>query len=335
MRGQRLAQFLSTEQRKIPGATGELTMLLNDIASACKAIGHEVNQGALAGNLDTIGTENVQGEVQKKLDVISDEIFISAMEWTGHLAAMASEENDEIIPISAQFPKGKYLICFDPLDGSSNIEVNLSIGTIFSILRSPNSNPTTEDFLQKGIEQVAAGFCIYGPTTIMILTTGQGVNGFTLDRDVGDFLLTHPNIRIPEDTAEFAINMSNHRFWEAPMRSYVDECVAGKAGGREKDFNMRWLASMVAEVYRVLMRGGLFTYPIDEKIKSKGGRLRLMYEANPMGFIVEQAGGVASTGRERILDIQPTSIHQRVPVILGSKNEVERCVRYHLEADAS
>ncbi|MEN9681104.1 MAG: hypothetical protein RLZZ627_997 [Pseudomonadota bacterium] len=331
MIGQQLTQFLINEQRKIPAATGELTLLLNDIASACKAIGHEVNRGALAGNLDVIGTENVQGEVQKKLDVISNDIFIHSLEWTGHLAAMASEENDEIIQIPAQYPKGKYLIAFDPLDGSSNIEVNLTIGTIFSVLKAPEGKKeiTADDFMQKGSAQVAAGFCIYGPTTILILTTGQGVNGFTLDRNIGEFVLTHPNIRIPEDTKEFAINMSNHRFWEEPVRRYVDECVAGTAGGREKDFNMRWLASMVAEVYRVLMRGGLFTYPIDEKIKSKGGRLRLLYEANPMGFIVEQAGGVASTGRERILTIQPTDVHQRVPVILGSKNEVERLESYH------
>lgn len=331
MIGQQLTQFLINEQRKIPAATGELTLLLNDIASACKAIGHEVNRGALAGNLDVIGTENVQGEVQKKLDIISNDIFIHSLEWTGHLAAMASEENDEIIPIPAQYPKGKYLIAFDPLDGSGNIEVNLSIGTIFSVLKAPEGKKeiTAEDFMQKGKDQVAAGFCIYGPTTILILTTGQGVNGFTLDRNIGEFVLTHPNIRVPEDTKEFAINMSNHRFWEEPVRRYVDECIQGTAGGREKDFNMRWLASMVAEVYRVLMRGGLFTYPIDDKIKSKGGRLRLLYEANPMGFIVEQAGGIASTGRERILDIQPTDVHQRVPVILGSKNEVERLESYH------
>jgi fructose-1,6-bisphosphatase I len=263
--------------------------------------------------------------------VLSNDIFIRSLEWTGHLAAMASEENDEIIQIPDEFPKGKYLIAFDPLDGSSNIEVNLSIGTIFSIMRAPEGKKTitAEDFMQKGTAQVAAGFCIYGPTTILILSTGQGVNGFTLDRNVGEFVLTHPDIRVPEDTAEFAINMSNHRFWEEPMRRYVDECVQGKAGGREKDFNMRWLASMVAEVYRVLMRGGLFTYPMDEKLKSKGGRLRLLYEANPMGFLIEQAGGVASTGRERILEIQPTGVHQRVPVILGSKNEVERLVSYH------
>lgn len=331
MIGQQLTQFLINEQRKIPGATGELTLLLNDIASACKAIGHEVNRGALAGNLDVIGTENIQGEVQKKLDILSNDIFIRSLEWTGHLAAMASEENDEIIPIPSQYPKGKYLIAFDPLDGSGNIEVNLSIGTIFSVLRAPEGKAeiTADDFMQKGSDQVAAGFCIYGPTTILILTTGQGVNGFTLDRNVGEFVLTHPKIRIPEDTKEFAINMSNHRFWEEPVRRYVDECVKGTAGGREKDFNMRWLASMVAEVYRVLMRGGLFTYPIDEKIRAKGGRLRLLYEANPMGMIVEQAGGIASTGRERILGIQPTDVHQRVPVILGSKNEVERLEAYH------
>jgi len=331
MIGQHLTQFLINEQRKIPGATGELTLLLNDVASACKSIGHEVNRGALAGNLDVIGSENVQGEVQKKLDVLSNDIFIHSLEWTGHLAAMASEENDEIIQIPDQYPKGKYLIAFDPLDGSSNIEVNLSIGTIFSIMRAPEGKKTitAEDFMQKGTAQVAAGFCIYGPTTILILSTGQGVNGFTLDRNVGEFVLTHPDIRVPEDTAEFAINMSNHRFWEEPMRRYVDECVQGKAGGREKDFNMRWLASMVAEVYRVLMRGGLFTYPMDEKLKTKGGRLRLLYEANPMGFLIEQAGGVASTGRERILEIQPTGVHQRVPVILGSRNEVERLVSYH------
>ena len=333
MKGQHLTQFLIQEQRKNPGATGELTLLLTDIALACKGISHEVNRGALAGNLETVvGSENVQGEVQKKLDVIADEIFVNALNWTGHLAGLASEEHDEVLAIPEGYPRGKYLVCYDPLDGSSNVEVNLSIGTIFSVLISPNDDPKTEDFLQAGTQQVAAGFCIYGPTNILVLTTGNGVNGFTLDRDVGEFILTHPNIRIPEDTSEFAINMSNHRFWEAPMRRYIDECVQGKAGGREKDFNMRWLASMVAEVYRVLMRGGVFTYPMDEKLKAKGGRLRLLYEANPMSFIVEQAGGMASTGRERIMDIQPTSVHQRVPVVLGSKNEVARLVSYHLEA---
>lgn len=326
-----LTQFLIEEQRKVPHARGDLTMLLNDIAVACKGVSRAVNRAPLTGALGLQGKENIQGEAQAQLDVIANDIFLNALNWTGRYAAMVSEENDEVIHISGGYPRGGYLICFDPLDGSSNINVNLSVGSIFSILRCPEgvSEPAEKDFLQPGTKQVAAGFCIYGPASVLILTTGNGVNGFTLDEEVGEFNLTHPNIRIPEDTSEFAINMSNHRFWEEPMRRYVDECVKGKAGGREKDFNMRWLASMVAEVYRVLMRGGLFTYPIDEKIKSKGGRLRLMYEGNPMAFIVEQAGGVASTGRERILEIQPTNIHQRVPVILGSKNEVERVVSYH------
>ncbi|CAL1240480.1 class 1 fructose-bisphosphatase [Candidatus Methylocalor cossyra] len=331
MKGEHLTQFLIHEQRKSPAATGEFTLLLSDVATACKAIAHAVNRGALAGHLGVAGSENVQGEVQKKLDVISNDLFIRSLEWTGHLAGMASEENDQVIPIPSGYPRGKYLICFDPLDGSSNIDVNISVGTIFSILRAPDgvTQPSEQDFLQPGTQQVAAGFCVYGPSTVMVLTTGSGVNGFTLDRDVGEFILTHPNLRIPADTAEFAINMSNRRYWEEPVRRYVDECVQGKDGVREKNFNMRWVASMVAEVYRILTRGGIFLYPFDTRDPSKGGRLRLMYEANPMSFIVEQAGGLASTGRERIMEIQPHSIHQRVPVILGSKNEVERVVSYH------
>jgi fructose-1,6-bisphosphatase I len=244
---------------------------------------------------------------------------------------MASEEIEEIIQIPDQFPKGKYLITFDPLDGSSNIDVNISVGTIFSILRCPDDveTPTVEDFMQPGTEQVCAGFCVYGPTTMMMITTGNGVNGFTLDRDVGEFILTHPQMTIPEDTAEFAINMSNQRYWEAPVQKYIEECIQGTDGSREKNFNMRWNASMVAEVYRILTRGGIFMYPMDSKLAAQGGKLRLMYEASPMSFIVEQAGGVSSTGRERIMEIKPEGVHQRVPVILGSKNEVERVVSYH------
>nr|WP_306304398.1 class 1 fructose-bisphosphatase [Methylogaea oryzae] len=286
-----LTQFLIEEQRRFPQASGDFTLLLNDVAVACKAISRAVRRGGLSGVLGSQGTENVQGEVQVQLDVITNEIFVNALNWTGRYAAMVSEENDELIHITDGNPKGEYLICFDPLDGSSNINVNLSVGTIFSILHCPQGveHPTEQDFLQPGTSQVAAGFCIYGPATVLMLTTGNGVNAFTLDEEIGEFILTRPNVRIPEDTAEFAVNMSNRRFWEPPMRRYVDECVQGKAGGREKDFNMRWLASMVAEVYRVLTRGGLFAYPMDEKIRDKGGRLRLMYEANPMAFIVEQA----------------------------------------------
>ena len=331
MRGETLTQFLIHEQRKTPSASGEFTLLLNDIAAACKAIGHEVNRGALAGNLGLAGSRNVQGEVQKKLDLIANELFLRSLEWTGHFAGMASEENDEIIPIPAGLPRGKYLVCFDPLDGSSNIDLNLSVGTIFSLLRYPDRDPEPADtaFLQPGTEQVGAGFCIYGPTTILVLTTGNGVNGFTLDRDVGEFILTHPSLRIPEDTREFAINASNQRFWEPPIQRYVDECLLGETGVRGKNFNMRWIASLVAEVYRILTRGGIFMYPSDSRPGSQAGHLRLLYEANPMSFIVEQAGGVSSTGRQRTLEVAPGDIHQRVPLILGSKNEVERIVAYH------
>jgi fructose-1,6-bisphosphatase I len=326
-----LIQFIIEDERQTPGATGDFTDLLDDIMIACKKIAHAVNKGALIGVLGSAGSENIQGETQKKLDVITNDIFIAENEWGGHLAAMASEEMDEIYHIPAQYPKGKYLLTFDPLDGSSNIDVNISVGTIFSILRCPAgvTNPTAADFMQPGTKQVCAGYALYGPSTMLVLTTGKGVNGFTLDNDIGEFMLTHPNMQIPADTQEFAINASNRRFWEEPVQRYVEECVKGKDGGREKNFNMRWVASMVAEVHRILTRGGIFMYPFDTKEAGKAGKLRLMYEANPMSFIVEQAGGVSSTGRERIMELQPTGLHQRVPVILGSKNEVERVVGYH------
>ncbi len=329
-----LTQFIIEQQRSMPGASGDFTSLLNDIVTACKRISHMVNRGALIGVLGSAETENVQGETQKKLDIITNDIMVEALEWTGHLAGMASEEIDDPIDIPAQYPKGKYLALFDPLDGSSNIDVNLTVGTIFSILRAREGiAASVEDFLQKGTDQVCAGFVLYGPSTMMILTTGHGVNGFTLDQDVGEFILTHPDMRIPEKTNEFAINMSNRRFWEEPVRRYVDELMEGEDGPRGENFNMRWVASMVAEVYRILTRGGIFMYPFDTRDPSKAGKLRLMYEANPMGFIVEQAGGAASTGRERILDVKPEDIHQRVPVILGSKNEVERVVSYHQDGE--
>ncbi len=328
-----LVQFIIEEQRAIAGATGDFTGLLSDIVTACKRIAHDVNKGALIGVLGSAGSENIQGETQKKLDVITNEIFIESNQWGGHLAAMASEEMEDVYPIPACYPKGKYLLVFDPLDGSSNIDVNISVGTIFSILRAPEgvNNPKAEDFLQPGTKQVCAGYALYGPATMLVITTGNGVNGFTLDRDIGEFMLSHPKMTIPEDTREFAINASNERFWEAPVQRYVRECIAGKTGPRGENFNMRWVASMVAEVHRILTRGGIFMYPKDTKDPKKAGKLRLMYEANPMSFIVEQAGGMSSTGRERIMDVQPSDLHQRVPVILGSKNEVARVVGYHLE----
>ena len=325
-----LTQFIIEQQRGLPDASGTFSMLLSNIVTACKEISHLVNRGNLVGVLGSAESENVQGEVQKKLDVITNDIMVNALNWTGHLAGMASEEVDDIIAIPAQYPKGKYLALFDPLDGSSNIDVNLTVGTIFSILRCREGvDPVVEDFLRKGSEQVCAGFVLYGPSTMMVLTTGHGVNGFTLDQDIGEFILTHPAMKIPEETAEFAINMSNQRFWEPPVKRYIEECLQGAEGPREKNFNMRWIASLVAEVYRILTRGGVFLYPYDLRDLSKSGRLRIMYEANPMAFIIEQAGGACSTGRERILDIKPSHIHQRVPLILGSKREVERIVAYH------
>ena len=330
--GTTLTQFIIEEQRHIAGASGDFTSLLNDIVTACKAISNAVNKGALIGVMGSAGSENVQGETQKKLDVITNDIMIRSNQWAGHLAGMASEEMDEIYRIPSQYPRGKYLLVFDPLDGSSNVDVNISVGTIFSILRCPEgiTDPTEEHFLQVGTKQICAGYAIYGSSTMLVLTTGHGVNGFTLDREVGEFVLSHPGMRIPEDTKEFAINASNQRFWEAPVQRYVEECLAGKTGPRGKDFNMRWVASMVAEVHRILNRGGIFMYPKDTKDPTKAGKLRLMYEANPMSMIVEQAGGASSTGRERILDIDPDDLHQRVPVVLGSKHEVERVVSYHL-----
>jgi fructose-1,6-bisphosphatase I/sedoheptulose-1,7-bisphosphatase len=283
------------------------------------------------------GSVNVQGETQKKLDVLSNEVFIRRTEWAGNLAGMASEEMVLPYQIPAQYPRGKYLLVFDPLDGSSNIDVNVSVGSIFSILRvnqeaSDSGRDLVEaDFLQAGICQVAAGYALYGPTTMLVLTVGNGVNGFTLDPTLGEFMLTHARMQIPTETQEFAINASNARFWEAPVKRYVDECLAGQTGPRSKDFNMRWIASMVAEAHRILMRGGGFLYPRDSKDPSKPGRLRLLYEANPIGLIMEQAGGRASTGREPMLNVQPTSLHQRIGLVFGSKSEVERIERYHAE----
>jgi len=330
--GETITQFITQEQRRV-GGTGDFSAVLNDTLTACKAIANAVNKGALVGVLGSAEKENVQGETQKKLDVISNVMMIKNNEWGGHLAGMASEEMDDVYSIPDGYPVGKYLLVFDPLDGSSNIDVNISVGTIFSILRCPDGviRPTAKDFLQPGTRQVCAGYALYGPATMLVMTTGHGVNGFTLDRNVGEFILTHTNMRISESTREFAINASNERFWEPPVKRYIDECLAGKDGPRKENFNMRWVASMVAEVHRILTRGGIFLYPKDTKDPKKEGRLRLMYEANPMSFIVEQAGGVSSTGRERIMDIKPHDLHQRVPVILGSRQEVERVAVYHKE----
>jgi fructose-1,6-bisphosphatase I len=326
-----LTRYLIEQQRVAGHIPPELRLLLEVVARACKGISQAVNKGALGGVLGSAGSENVQGEVQKKLDIIANEVLIEANEWGGHLAAMASEEMDSIYVVPNRYPQGEYLLLFDPLDGSSNIDVNVSIGTIFSVLKKSDGGVVTEkDFLQAGSKQVAAGYCVYGPQTTLVLTVGDGVAMFTLDREQGSFILSEENLQIPADTREFAINMSNMRHWDAPVKRYIDECLQGKEGPRGKDFNMRWIASMVADVHRILMRGGVFMYPWDQREPEKAGKLRLMYEANPMSWLVEQAGGAATNGKQRILDLQPGKLHERVSVVLGSKNEVERVTSYHL-----
>ena len=328
-----LTRYLVEQQRVDGLIPSQLRLLLEVVARACKSISHSVNKGALGEVLGSAGSENVQGEIQKKLDIIANEVLIEANEWGGHLAAMASEEMDEIYQVPNRYPRGEYLLLFDPLDGSSNIDVNVSIGTIFSVLVKPEGVDVSEqDFLQAGRQQVAAGYCVYGPQTTLVLTVGHGVAMFTLDREQGSFMLTQEHVRIPEDTKEFAINMSNMRHWDAPTKRYIDECLQGREGPRGKDFNMRWIASMVADVHRILTRGGVFMYPWDKREPGKPGKLRLMYEANPMAWLVEQAGGAATNGHQRILDIAPTQLHQRVSVVLGSKNEVDRVTQYYTQA---
>ncbi len=325
-----LSRYLVEQQRMDGHIPAELRLLLEVVARASKSISQSVNKGALGDVMGGADSENVQGEIQKKLDIIANEVLIEANEWGGHLAAMASEEMEGIYVVPNRYPQGEFLLLFDPLDGSSNIDVNVSIGTIFSVLKKPEGAGVSEqDFLQPGCKQVAAGYCVYGPQTTLVLTVGDGVAMFTLDREQGSFVLTQEHVKIPEDTKEFAINMSNMRHWDTPVKRYVDECLAGVEGARGKDFNMRWVASMVADVHRILTRGGVFLYPWDKREPNKPGKLRLMYEANPMAWLVEQAGGAATNGRERILDIQPTKLHERVSVILGSKNEVDRITHYH------
>ena len=334
-RDKTITEFMIEEQRRFPDATGDFTALLNYVRLACKRISFIIGRGALAGAHGSAQLINVQGETQMKLDVIANDIFLSTSEYGGHLAGMVSEELEEPYRIPPEYPLGKYLLAFDPLDGSSNIDINAPVGSIFSVLKAPQGlqRPAVEDFLQPGSRQLCAGYAIYGATTMLVLTVGRGVHGFTLDRGFGEFILTHPNMTIEEECSEFAINASNERFWEPPVKRYVAECLAGHGGVRGKDFNMRWIASLVAEVHRILIRGGLFMYPKDSKEPTKPGRLRLLYEANPMAMLVEQAGGAASAGRGRILDLVPGELHQRVPLILGCKSEVERIERYHLEHD--
>ena len=318
-----LSQFL---QQQTGNLTPELAQVIETIANTCNIIDQTLQKGALAGVLGSAQNENVQGEEQKKLDVISNDYLIEALQKHPNVGGLASEELDEFTPAQEN---GQYLVLFDPLDGSSNIDINMCVGTIFSILPAKNTVTQAADFMQAGTQQVAAGYVLYGPSTMMALTVGAGVVFFTFDPESQEFLVTADNIQVAVDTKEYAINASNQRHWEAPVKRYIDELLAGKTGPREKDFNMRWVACMVGDIHRILCRSGIFMYPYDLKDPKKAGRLRLMYEANPMSMLMEQAGGAATTGRVRILDIQPTDLHQRVPVIIGSKNEVDLVSSYH------
>ncbi|MDA0821702.1 MAG: class 1 fructose-bisphosphatase [Proteobacteria bacterium] len=324
-------EFLIAERRRFPDASGTLNALLLDIALACKALSKRIANGSLDESISNRGFFANDDNSVEKLEVVANNLFVRATEWNGYLCGLASGELPNLHPVPGGQSRGKYLLVLDPLDGSSNIDVNVSVGSIFSIFRSPHpgENPIEEDFLQRGHEQVCAGYAIYGPSTMLVLTVGTGVHGFTLDQQLGEFFLTHPSMSLPRSTQEFAINASNSRFWEPAVKRYVDECLAGTTGPRDKDFNMRWVASLVAEAHRVLLRGGVFLYPRDTKDPDRAGRLRLLFEANPIAFIIEQAGGSASTGRERLLDVKPQQLHERIGFVFGSSEEVELVEAYH------
>lgn len=324
-----LSQYIIESQKPFPNATGNFTLLLNDIAVTCKSISAAVKKGQLANVLGNAGTGNIQGEDQKVLDVIANDLFIKNNIRSGHVTGLVSEEMDDILHTPDDVQRGKYILLYDPLDGSSNIDINGPIGTIFSIFRSPLERPKVKDFLQNGRSQLCAGYCLYGPATMIVLSVGKGVQGFTLNPELGEFILTHPNIKIPKSASEYSINHANRHLWEAPMRAYVEACELGKTGPRQKKYTMRWVGAMVMDVHRILMRGGMFAYPMDSSLTTKGGRLRLMYEANPLSFLVEQAGGIASTGYQNILDLMPKELHQRVPVILGSQEEMDVILALH------
>ena len=330
-----LSKFIIEDQRRAADPDPNLTSLLNDIQTACKLIAVAVSRGTLdaASQHDAIPEKEELGRQQRGIDRSANKIMVSTCEWGGQLAGIVSEDMVDPYQIPSSYPRGRYLLLFSPLDGAPNMDVNAPVGTIFSVLRCPEGieEPRPQDFLQPGTAQVAAGYAIYGPVAMMVLTLGAGVHGFTLDHSIGAFTLSHPKMEIPPQTREFAVNISNERYWEKPVRRYVEECIEGESGPRGSDFSMRWIASMVAEIHRILIRGGLFMYPRDSKDPGLDGRAHLLYEANPMAMIVEQAGGAASTGRTRLLDVKPSEIHQRVPVILGSREEVERLVAYHAD----
>ncbi len=322
-----LTQFLIEERRLSPGATGDLNGLITDVSLACKAIACRVALGALAAS----SVRDATAEAGRPLDAVGNDLFLRASEWGGHVAGMVSGAMEGAYTLPEEYPRGKYLLLFEPLDDASHVDVNVAVGSIFSIVRSPRPHvdAAAADFLQRGDAQVCAGYAIYGPSTMLVLTLGRGTHAFTLDPMLGEWVLSHRDLRVPESTREFAINASNSRFWEPAVKRYVDECLAGQTGPRGADFNMRWIASLVAETHRILMRGGVFLDPRDRKERDKAGRLRLLYAANPIAFLVEQAGGRASTGHGRLLEVPPESLHQRIGVVFGSADEVARIERYH------
>ncbi|MBF6170747.1 class 1 fructose-bisphosphatase [Nocardia blacklockiae] len=331
-----LTRYTIEQEHRHPGSSGEFSALLNVLATATKTIANRVTRGRIVGSLGAQPADSLPPTVHRRLDAIADDIMVSESQWTGPLSALLSEQRSEFHPVPTEYRRGKYLLAFDALDGASNIDVNLPVGTIFSVLRAPDEDraPEAADFLQPGVRQVCAGFTLYGPATMLVLTTGSGVDGFTLDREIGAFVLTHPRMRIPDDTSGFAINAANERFWERPVRRYVHECLEGAEGPRGRDFNMRWVASLVADTFHILTRGGIYLYPYDTREPERPGRVSLLCGANPIAFVVEQAGGAATTGGERVLEVPPRAPHQRVPIIFGSRNEVERIVRYHRDPDA-
>lgn len=306
-----------------------LSDVITTVTDVGKTISQLLRKGALADILGEAGNQNVQGEDQKKLDVLANDLLLDALAKNTHCAGVASEELDDATPANAD---GSLLVLFDPLDGSSNIDINMAVGTIFSILPYQRQGQVSEnaDFLQAGNQQLAAGYLLYGTSTVLALTIADHVVMFSLDPDTNDYVLIQKNVQIDADTSEYAINASNYRYWRAPMQQYIDELIAGETGVRGRDFNTRWVAAMVGDVHRILCRGGLFTYPFDTKYANKAGKLRLMYEANPMSLLIERAGGAATDAVNRILDIEPTDIHQRVPVVLGSKNEVDYVKNLHV-----
>jgi fructose-1,6-bisphosphatase len=308
----------------------ELAALLVDVAAVIKAVSVALGKGRLVGMSSLAGADELHREGGGDLNALVDEYFVRGVEWSGLIGAIASEEMDEPRFVEGD---GHLALVFDPLEGTQHVDVNVSLGSIFSVLALPDAGRNAAAVLQPGTRQLAAGYAIYGPSTQLVITVGQGTHGFTLDREIGNFVLTHPDIRIPEETSEYFINASLRRFWEPPIGRYVDECKAGREGVRGRDFNTRWAASMVADVHRILMRGGIYLYPRDEREDHRSGRLRLLFEAAPLAMLIEQAGGAASTGRGRLLELVPETLHQRVPAIMGSRVEVERVQRYHEEYD--